>query len=229
MKLLLIEDDLAICEVLKQGLEEEAYYDVDTAADGAAGLKLALRHEYAVIVLDIMLPVLDGWQVCEAVRARRVSTPILMLTARDAVRDRVRGLELGADDYLTKPFDFAELLARVRALQRRDKANKARILRIAHLEIDTAARCVNCDGQDIPLTPREYSLLETLALHEGRVVSRDTIQYQVWNNDESYSNIVDVHIGSLRRKIDAEHAVKLIHTVHGLGYMLKAVESREAA
>lgn len=117
----------------------------------------------------------------------------------------------------------------MRALQRRDKAYKTRILRIAHLEIDTGSRRVTCDGQEITLTPREYSLLETLALHEGHVVSRETIQYQVWSNDESCSNIVDVHIGALRRKIDTEHPVKLIHTVHGLGYMLKAVESRVAA
>lgn len=221
MRLLLIEDEVSIREVVKQGLEEEQYYTVDTAADGATGLNMALAADYAVIILDIMLPGLDGWRVCEELRMRRSRTPILMLTARDAVRDRVRGLELGADDYLTKPFDFSELVARVRALQRRDKVYKARLLRIGHLEIDTGTRRVSSDGEEITLTPREYSLLEALAMHEGRVVSRDTIQYQVWNSDDSYSNTVDVHIGSLRKKIDADRPIKLIHTVHGLGYMLK--------
>jgi len=228
MRILLIEDEVSIRDVVKQGLEEDQYYTVDTAGDGVTGLRMACHEDYAVILLDIMLPGMDGWRVCEELRMRRVRTPILMLTARDAVRDRVRGLELGADDYLPKPFDFDELCARIRALQRRDKAYKARVIRMAHLEIDTGTRRVTSNGQEIALTPREYSLLETLAMSEGRVVKRETIQYQVWNNDESYSNIVDVHIGSLRKKIDADHPVKLIHTVHGLGYMLKCPETEAA-
>ncbi len=166
-------------------------------------------------------PVLDGWQVCETLRARRIHTPILMLTARDAMHDRVRGLEIGADDYLSKPFDFDELQARIRALLRRDKVYKARVLQIGELQMDTISRLVTVAGEEIPLTPREYALLEALAMNEGRVLSRDAIQYQIWNNEECTSNTVDVYIGMLRKKIDADRPVKLIHTVHGLGYMLK--------
>jgi len=167
--------------------------------------------------------------VCEELRAQRRRTPILMLTARDSVRDRIRGLELGADDYLSKPFDFDELVARLRALIRRDKQYKTRVLRIGHLEIDTGTRMVICAGKEIVLTPREYLLLEALALNEGRVMSRDTIQYQVWNNDECSSNTVDVHIGILRKKIDADQPVKLIHTVHGLGYTMRVPRQEEVS
>lgn len=223
MKILLIEDEALIRDVIRRGLEEEQIYTVETAAEGRQGLEMALGGEYALIILDIMLPGMDGWHICEELRTRRNHTPILMLTARDAVQDRVHGLEIGADDYLPKPFDFDELLARVRALLRRDKLYKARVLRIAHLEIDTGTHRVTCDGEEINLTPREYALLEALAMNEGRVLSRDAIQYRIWNSEESTSNTVDVYIGLLRKKIDADRPVKLIHTVHGLGYMLKSV------
>jgi two-component system copper resistance phosphate regulon response regulator CusR len=153
--------------------------------------------------------------------------PILMLTARDAVSDRVEGLETGADDYLPKPFDFTELLARVRALLRRNRVNKTKVIRIADLEIDTALFKVTRAGKEIALTRREFSLLEALAANEGRVLTRDVIQNHVWSNEESYSNTVDVHIGLLRKKIDANHPVKLIHTIHGLGYSLKPPEAEE--
>lgn len=222
MKILVIEDDRLIREVITRGLEEDPLYTVETASDGTAGLRLALEGDYAVIVLDLMLPGVDGWRICEELRTRRNRTPILMLTARDAVPDRVRGLEMGADDYLTKPFDFDELLARIRALIRRDKLYKARVLHIADLEIDTGIRRVVRGGTEITLTPREYALLEALAMNEGRAMSRDAIQYRVWNNEETTSNTVDVYIGMLRKKIDADNPVKLIHTVHRLGYMLKA-------
>ncbi|MCE5324299.1 response regulator transcription factor [bacterium] len=221
MKILLVEDEAPIREVVKRGLEESGMYHVDTAEDGTTGLDLAWDEDYALIILDIMLPGIDGWTICERLRNKRISTPILMLTARDGVRDRVRGLEIGADDYLPKPFDFEELLARVRALIRRDKLSKGRVIRIGHLEMDTTAHRVFCDGKEVNLTSREYSLLEALASNEGRVLSREAIQYRIWNNEDSMSNTVDVYIRMLRRKIDADRPVKLIHTVHGLGYMLK--------
>jgi len=224
VRILLIEDDAPIAGVIKRGLEE-ARYAVTIARTGAAGLDMALIEPYDLIILDLMLPGRDGWSVCEALRARRVRTPILMVTARDAVDDRVRGLEIGADDYLPKPFEFKELLARVRALLRRERVHKASLIRIADLEIDTGGSIVKRCGREIPLTRREYTLLEALAVNEGRVLTRDAILERVWDDPESYSNIVDVHIAGLRRKIDAGHPVKLIHTVHGTGYTLRAPEA----
>jgi two-component system copper resistance phosphate regulon response regulator CusR len=220
MRILLIEDEPAIAAVVKEGLEE-AHFPVDLATDGFTGLELAAERNYALVILDLMLPRLDGWRVCQEVRARRNAVPILMLTARDAVTDRVRGLEMGADDYLSKPFDFAELLARVRSLLRRDWIHKTPVIRIADLEIDTARRRVARAGQVVSLTDREYTLLEALASREGQVLPRELIQDQVWMDEESYSNTVDVHVMAVRRKIDTGHEVKLIHSVYGLGYMLK--------
>jgi DNA-binding response OmpR family regulator len=226
MNILLIEDEPGIAAVIKQGLEE-ARYSVDVAHDGATGLDLALNGSYALLILDLMLPVIDGWQVCQRLRARRNTVPILMLTARDAVDDRVRGLEMGADDYLPKPFVFRELRARVQALVRRDRIHKGRVLRIADLEIDTGIQRVARAGQEIILTQREYMLLEALATREGQVLTREMIQQQVWRDDESYSNTVDVHISALRKKIDTDRDVKLIHTVHGRGYMVKGPNGEE--
>jgi two-component system, OmpR family, copper resistance phosphate regulon response regulator CusR len=227
MRILLIEDDPPIAAVVRRGLEE-ARFSVDLAADGNTGLEMALIEPYGLIILDLMLPGRDGWSVCETLRGRRVTTPILMLTARDAVDDRVRGLELGADDYLPKPFAFPELLARVRALVRRDQVHKGRVIRVADLEIDTAGAVVRRAGQEVTLTRREYTLLEALAANEGRVLTRETILDRVWEDAESYSNVVDVHVGSLRKKIDAGHAQKLIQTVHGTGYMLRRPEEEVA-
>jgi DNA-binding response OmpR family regulator len=221
LKILLVEDEGPIATVIKQGLEE-AHFRVVVAGDGETGLRMALQEEPALIILDLMLPGRDGWSVCQALRSRRVTTPILMLTARDAVEDRVLGLETGADDYLAKPFDFSELVARVRALLRRDKVHKSGVIRIVDLEIDTAAGIVRRAGQEVHLTRREYTLLEALAVNEGRILSREMIQERVWMDEESYSNTVDVHIGLLRKKIDAGSDVKLIQTVHGLGYTLRA-------
>jgi DNA-binding response OmpR family regulator len=226
VRLLVVEDDEVIAGLLKKGLEQ-ARFSVDVAADGSAGLRMALDGAYGLIVLDVMLPGKDGWEVCTALRQRRVTTPILMLTARDAVDDRVRGLETGADDYLPKPFDFNELLARVRALLRRDKLHKTRVIRIADLEIDTTARRARRAGHDIPLTPREYSLLEALAANEGRVLTREMIQDRVWMDEESFSTTVNVHVANLRKKVDATHPVKLIQTVHGFGYTLRAPETED--
>lgn len=224
MRILIVEDDVAIAAMLRQGLEN-AKYSVDHAADGATGLTLASESSYNLLILDVMLPVMDGWRVCEELRRRRNRVPILMLTARDAVNDRVRGLDAGADDYLPKPFDFGELMARVRALLRRDRVHRTRVIQIADLSIDTSQRLVTRAGIPIGLSHREYELLAALAGSEGRVFSREVIQEQVWGNEGAIQNTVDVYIGTLRKKIDSGFAVKLIHTVHGAGYTLRAPES----
>jgi DNA-binding response OmpR family regulator len=168
-----------------------------------------------------MLPGMDGWAICRELRERRRGVPILMLSARDAVPDRVRGLDLGADDYLPKPFEFPELLARVRALLRRDKVHRTRVIRVADLVLDTGQRQVTRAGKDIALSRREYDLLEALAGHQGQILTREVIQERVWADEDSYSNTVDVYIGLLRKKIDNGHAQKLIQTVRGVGYTLR--------
>ena len=221
MKVLVIEDDPLISEVIKAGLEQ-SYFKVDTAFDGLSGYEMAIDHPYSVIVLDLMLPKMDGIAVCQRLREQKIDTPIIMLTARDAVTDRVKGLESGADDYLPKPFDFRELLARVRAVQRRTNVNKTQVIKVADLVLDTTARRVTRNGREIVLTPREFSLLEALAAHEGQVLSREVIQERVWLDDSSYSNTVDAHIKSLRKKVDSEFPTKLIQTVFGVGYTLRA-------
>lgn len=220
MRILVIEDDPVIANLLRRGLEN-ARFEVDIRLDGSAGLRAARDGGYGLIVLDVMLPGMDGWSLCRSLRDGRDTTPILMLTARDSVDDRVRGLEGGADDYLPKPFDFKELLARVRALLRRDKLHKTRVVKVADLEIDTATRRVTRADQEIALTPREYTLLEALVLNEGRVLTREMIHDRVWSEEDSFSNSVNVHVANLRKKIDAPYAVKLIHTVHGVGYTLR--------
>lgn len=227
MRALVIEDETAILRVIKRGLEQ-AGFTVDTAEDGATGLEMAMDGVHALVVLDLMLPKLDGWHVCEELRRNRIQTPILMLTARGAVEDRVRGLDIGADDYLPKPFDFAELLARVRALVRRDKVHRARVFRVGDLEVDTARRRVTRGGVEIGLSRREYDLLEALAANEGQVLTREIIQDNVWGDDSSYSNTVDVYIGMLRKKIDAGHEDHLIHTVRGFGYTLRRAGAKES-
>jgi DNA-binding response OmpR family regulator len=216
VRLLLVEDEAAIGCRIRESLEE-ARYTVDWARDGVKALALAGEREYAAIILDLMLPGVDGWEVCESLRRRRDSTPILMLTARGALEDRIRGFEIGADDYLPKPFEMPELRVRVRALIRRAAVHRTRLIRIDDLEIDTDARRVIRSGHEVPLTPREYALLEALARHEGRVLSRDYVLERVWNDDESYSNTIAVRIRQLRQKVDDGHAVRLIHTVYGQG------------
>jgi len=220
-RLLIIEDDAATARMIKRGFEQ-ANFDVDIAEDGKLGADMALDRPYSAIILDLMLPKMNGWEVCETLRSSRLQTPIIMLTARDAVDDRVRGLESGADDYLPKPFDFAELLARIRALLRRDRVHKTRVIRIADLEVDTSQRRAFRSSGEIILSHREYELLEALASHESQVLSRETIQRQVWLDEESTSNTVDVFVGLLRRKIDDPYPVKLIQTVRGVGYVLRA-------
>jgi two-component system copper resistance phosphate regulon response regulator CusR len=220
MRILLVEDEEALGSVIKLGLEA-ARLTVDWVKDGVTGLEQARQGEHDLILLDVMLPGRDGWSICEELRSRRIRTPILMLTARGEVEDRVRGLELGADDYLSKPFAFPELRARVRALLRRDKFHRTRIIRIADLMIDTLTRRVERSGREVTLTPREYSLLEALALREGEILTREMILERVWDAPDSYSNTVEVHIAALRRKIDGGASPRLIHTVHRYGYTLR--------
>ena len=228
MKILIIEDEAGIARALRRGLEQ-SHYLVDTAEDGQSGLEMALADNYSLILLDLMLPKIDGWKVCEELRARKQRVPILMLTARSKVPDRVRGLELGADDYLPKPFDFTELLARVQALLRRDKMHRTRMIHIDDLQIDTGMRKVSRAGRDIILSVREYELLEALAAHEGQTLSREVIQERIWMDSESYSNTVDVYIAMLRKKVDVGFDRKLIHTVRGLGYTLRRNEDEESS
>lgn len=221
MKILVIEDEPSLADVIAAGLEQSGH-DVQIAGDGTEGYELARSERFALIVLDIMLPGMDGWEICKTLRNSRNTVPILMLTARDSVRDRVHGLELGADDYLPKPFDFTELLARVAALLRRDRINRSRVIKVADLEIDTNSHVVRRGGREVTLTPREYTLLEALASYEGQILSRDVILERVWMDEDSLSNTVDVYIGTLRKKIDSGRDDKLIQTVHGVGYVLRS-------
>ena len=223
MRVLLIEDEADIADAVRLGLED-ARYQVDVAADGATGLRMAQEESYSVILLDVMLPGMSGWEVCRKLRARRDLTLILMLTARDAPEDRVRGLDLGADDYLPKPFDFPELLARIRALRRRDKMHRTRLIEIGDLKIDTGPRRVFRGGKEINLTEREYTLLEALVLREGQALSREYILDYVWQDEASTSNTVDVYISQLRKKIDADSSQRLIQTLHGIGYTVRIPE-----
>ena len=224
MKILLIEDEPGIARLIRRGLED-AGYSVEATANGRQGLEMAGEKGYNLILLDLMVPGLDGWQVCEALRTQGSQVPILMLTARDAVQDRVRGLDLGADDYLPKPFEFPELLARIRALLRRDRVHRARVIQVDDLVIDTGQRRVTRAGMEIGLSHREYELLEALAAHESQVLTREVIQERIWMDEDSYSNTVDVYIGMLRKKIDAGHPRKLIQTVRGLGYTLRVPDA----
>lgn len=220
MRILLIEDDPDMRTMMVQGLTHSGF-SVDWAGDGHSGLRLALARPYAIVVLDLMLPGMTGGDICRTLRAKRRQTPILMVTARDLVEDRVAGLESGADDYLPKPFDFREFLARVRALVRRDRVLKAGAIRIGDVEIDTEHRTVTRDGQVIPLTRTEYDIFEILASQCGRTVRRETLLELVWQDTEPGSNKLDVAIRSLRGKIDAGEAAPLIHTVYGFGYVVR--------
>ncbi|KAE8755542.1 MULTISPECIES: heavy metal response regulator transcription factor [Paraburkholderia] len=220
MRILVIEDELKTAAYLKKGLEESGYA-VDVANDGPQGLLLAQEEEYDVIVLDVMLPGMDGWTVVKTLRTTR-TTPVLFLTARDDVDDRVRGLELGADDYLVKPFAFVELLARVRTLARRGPPRESELIKVGDLEMDVNRRRVKRGGVRIDLTPREFSLLQLLARRQGEVLSRTQIASYVWDmNFDSDTNVVEVAIRRLRTKIDDNFPVKLIHTVRGVGYVLE--------
>jgi two-component system copper resistance phosphate regulon response regulator CusR len=224
MRILVIEDELKTAAYLRKGLEESGFA-VDVANDGPQGLILAQTEEYDVIVLDVMLPGMDGWTIVKTLRNTR-TTPVLFLTARDDVDDRVRGLELGADDYLVKPFAFVELLARVRTLARRGPPRENELSKVGDLEMDLNRRRVKRGGLRIDLTPREFSLLQLLARRHGEVLSRTQIASYVWDmNFDSDTNVVEVAIRRLRTKIDDNFPVKLIHTVRGVGYVLEVKDA----
>ena len=221
MRILIVEDEKDLAAIIKQGLEEEGYI-VDVAHDGEEGLYMAESYPIDVMVLDVMLPLMDGLTVLSNLRKKGVQTPVILLTARDALIDKIKGLDTGADDYLTKPFVFEELLARIRSLIRRKTTVKEAVIRIADLEIDTASHQVKRAGKPIALSAKEYSLLEFLAYRKGEVVSRTDIIEHIYNEDADMdSNVVDVYINYLRNKIDKEFSGKLIHTVRGAGYILK--------
>ena len=218
MHILLIEDDIKTGEYLKKGLGESGY-NVDWAQHGADGLHLALENTYDLLVLDVMLPGIDGFQIMEVLRARQ-AVPVLFLTARDQLQDRIRGLELGADDYLVKPFSFTELLLRIRTILRRGGAREADRFHLADLELDLLRRRVTRQQEVIPLTNKEFALLHLLLRREGDVLSRTQIASEVWDmNFDSDTNVVDVAVKRLRSKIDQPYPVKLIHTVRGIGYV----------
>ncbi len=220
MRLLLVEDDRKAARVLKQGLQEEGFV-VDVAHGGDEGEELAAVNAYDLIVLDWLLPGKPGIAVCRDLRARGLSTPILMLTAKDAVDDRITGLDTGADDYLVKPFAFGELLARIRALLRRAEAARPPVLTVADLTLDPVSHRVTRGGRPVALTAREYAILEYLMRHAGEVVTRTRLGEHVWEREyDTLTNLVDVHVSHLRKKIDRGAAVPLLHTVRGRGYRL---------
>jgi len=227
LRILVVEDERKVASFIRQGLEEEGHA-VEVAGDGASALELVLAEPgYDLIVLDVMLPRRDGLDVLKTLRGRGVTTPVLVLTARDAVADKVAGLDLGADDYLTKPFAFEELLARARALLRRGTDQRAAVLRLADLSLDPATREATRGARRIALTAREYSLLDYFLRNAGRLLTRPMIAEHVWGLDfDAESNIIDVYIGYLRRKIDAPGEARLLHTVRGSGYVLKVEDRR---
>jgi len=221
MRVLLVEDEPRMAQVITKGLREQSYA-VDVANDAKTALYLASVNDYDVIVLDILLPDRDGYDVCRELRTGRNGTPVLMLTARATIEDRLSGFEAGADDYLTKPFSFRELLARLHALLRRDSQLRPDILEIADLVLDSASHRVSRANQEIQLTAKEYALLEYLARRAGQLVSRGEIAAHVWDDSfDPFSNAIEVYINRLRKKIDDQHITKLLHTRRGEGYILE--------
>jgi heavy metal response regulator len=221
MRILVIEDEQKVAAFIKRGLKEEGYA-VDVAFDGEQGYSLTAANEYDLVVLDVMIPKMDGLTLCHKLRQEGFTAPVLMLTAKDAVRDKVKGLDAGASDYLTKPFAFAEFLARIRALLRRGESRQSASLQVADLILDPAKRHVSRAGKKIELTAKEFALLEYLMRNAGSIVTRTMIAEHVWDlNFETFTNVIDVYINHVRRKIDRGFSRKLVHTIRGRGYVLQ--------
>lgn len=220
MRVLIIEDERRLSNVVKKGLMEEGFA-VDQAFDGEEGQYLAESETYDLIILDVMLPKIDGLGVCRSIRSKKITTPVLMLTAKTRVEDKVAGLDVGADDYLTKPFAFLELKARIQALLRRSHNQTETILRIENLEVDPVKHIAKRGNKAISLTPKEFAILEFLLRHKNEVITRTQITEHVWDyNFDALSNVVDVFIATLRKKVDSGFTIKLIHTIHGVGYTI---------
>ena len=223
MRILVIEDEKNLNDIIVKRLKVE-HYGVDACYDGAEGLDYILATEYDAIILDVMLPKINGFEILKKIRDKKIKTPVLLLTAKDSVEDKVRGLDLGADDYLLKPFAFDELLARIRVLLRKasntETANN--IFSIANLSVDVTSRTVKRDDKSLKLSTREFTILEYMIRNKGKILSRDTIEQHIWNYDyEGGTNVIDVYIRYLRKKIDDGYEPKLIHTIRGIGYVLK--------
>jgi heavy metal response regulator len=221
VRILIVEDEKKVAGFIKKGLEEETYA-VDVAYDGEEGFHLASMNQYDLVILDLMLPKMDGLEVLTQLRDKKVNTPILLLTAKDAVEDRVTGLNKGADDYLTKPFAFSELLARIRSLLRRGQAETQTELKVGDLVLDMVSHKVSREGEEIELTGKEYSLLEYFMRNEGKVLTRTMIAEHVWDyNFDTFTNVIDVYVNHLRKKIDKKYPTKLLHTLRGVGYVMR--------
>lgn len=231
MRILIVEDEPKVAQALKQGLEAE-HYEVKLAATGEDGFFLASTEVFDLMILDLMLPGRDGFEALAALRNRGLATPVLILSARDAIEDRIRGLDGGADDYLVKPFAFAELLARIRAMLRRGRADQILRLKVADLEMDLVTRKVSRGDQMLDLTVREFELLEYLLRHRGRIVSREMLARDVWRETQRATpldNVIDVHIARLRKKVDGGGGPKLIHTLRGVGFLLREGAPHDAS
>ncbi len=221
MRILIVEDEKKVAGFIKKGLEEETYA-VDAAHDGEEGFHLASMNQYDMIILDLMLPNMDGLEVLTRLRDKKINTPILLLTAKDAIEDKVTGLNKGADDYLTKPFAFSELLARVRSLLRRGQTETKTELMVGDLSLDLVSHKVNRKGEEIELTGKEYSLLEYFMRNAGKVLTRTMIAEHVWDyNFDTFTNVIDVYVNHLRKKIDKQYPAKLLHTLRGVGYVMR--------
>ena len=221
MRILIVEDEKKVAAFIKKGLEEETYA-VDIATDGEEGFHLGEQNQYDLIILDLMLPKINGLDILSGLRSQNIETPILLLTAKDSVEDKVEGLNQGADDYLTKPFAFSELLARIRVLLRRGKSESKTTLEIADLSLNLVSHKVSRGNEEIELTGKEYSLLEYFMRNQEKVLTRTMIAEHVWDyNFDTFTNVIDVYVNHLRKKIDKNFSTKLLHTLRGVGYVMK--------